>query len=1196
MNSFVHLHNHSEYSLLDGMSNLDKMVKKVKENNQEAIAITDHGNMYGAIDFYKTSNKYAIKPIIGLEAYVAPVDSLSKNPNEKTPYHITLLSQNETGYKNLMKLVTHSNINGFYYKPRIDRKVLEQYNEGLIVLSGCPSSELSKAIIDEDKKKISDTLGWYNEIFKDRYFLEIMKHDGVPNQEKIIKKLLEIHNNSNLKFVITNDNHYVDQTDSSYHEILTCLQTNSNINDPKRFKFDANTYHIKSTEEIWEEWKELPSGLITTSEIAEMCNIKIDLSKSLLPKFDCPDSMSSMKYLRMLAFEGMNNKFQNPDRNIKERLEYELNVIEKTNFPDYFLVCWDIFKFVNTKKILSAVRGSAAASLVLYCLEVTQINPLEHSLVFERFLNLERREMPDIDMDFQDDKRNEVMKYCVERYGKDHIAQIITFGTMGAKASVRDVTRALDLPLSLGDKLAGLIPTRVGTKIEDALQIEELNNLVNSDNDAKRVIRFATKLEGTVRHASTHAAGVVISQNKLTENVPLQNSTSNDLNAPPTTQYAMGPIADVGLLKMDFLGLTNLTILSKTEELIKNKQKIEFDIYKIPLDDNKTFQLLGEADTFGVFQLESTGMKRYVKELKPSNISDIAAMIALYRPGPMEHITKFIESKYGKREIEYPHEILKEILSETYGIIVFQDQVLRIAQAFGGYTLGEADILRKAMGKKIPKVMKAEKDRFIKGAANKNFDKNIAENIFELIEPFAGYAFNKAHSVSYAMIAYWTAFFKANYKVEYFTSLLNSIKSNPEKIADSLKEIRKTEIEILPPNINSSFSEFIIEEKNNKFSIRFGLSALKNIGENSINKIVKERINNGSFESIENFCERMDSSWINKRILESLIKSGSFDEFVDRGSLLDSMEKILLQITNHTNLRNSNQSTMFDLFGDEVSTPTTEFFLSEEKTEDKEKILWEKEIIGINFTENPIHKILSNEKHKGYVVSLEQINNLKHGSNVKIIGEVSSFEKRTSRKGSNFMVVKLELIDGSTEVIVWENNMLPKYEINLWINGALIMVEGKLNIRNGILSTWFNNGIPYSDFSMTNDTNNRNSKEKNIAKIEAHTPKITQDDYKENKINELADIAEIPNDKNNSFSEMVITINESLPAQQSNFILDDIVRILLDNKGPVPVKLIVQNDRDKIKLDLPFAPVSISETLTDKLSQIIGSKNIFYKN
>ena len=521
----MHLHNHSEYSLLDGMSNLDKMANKVKENNQKAIAITDHGNMYGAIDFYKTNNKYGIKPIIGLEAYVAPVDSLSKHSNEKTPYHITLLSQNETGYENLMKLVTHSNINGFYYKPRIDRKVLEQYNEGLIVLSGCPSSELSKAIIVEDKKKISDTLGWYSEVFKDRYFLEIMKHDGVPNQEKIIKNLLEIHNNNNLKIVITNDNHYVDQTDSTSHEILTCLQTNSNINDPKRFKFDANTYHIKSTEEMWEEWKELPSGLITTSEIAEMCNIKIDLSKSLLPKFDSPNNMSSMEYLRTLAFEGMNNKFENPDEHIRERLEYELNVIEKTNFPDYFLVCWDIFKFVNSKKILSAVRGSAAASLVLYCLEVTQINPLDHSLVFERFLNLERREMPDIDMDFQDDKRNEVMKYCVERYGKDHIAQIITFGTMGAKASVRDVTRALDLPLSLGDKLAGLIPTRVGTKIEDALQIEELNTLVNSDNDAKRVIRFATKLEGTVRHASTHAAGVVISQNKLTENVALQNST-----------------------------------------------------------------------------------------------------------------------------------------------------------------------------------------------------------------------------------------------------------------------------------------------------------------------------------------------------------------------------------------------------------------------------------------------------------------------------------------------------------------------------------------------------------------------------------------------------------------------------------------------------------------------------------------------
>ena len=953
------------------------MVTKVKENSQSAIAITDHGNMYGAVEFYKLAKQNDINPIIGLEAYVAKEDSLKKTTDEKSPYHLTLLSQNHTGYQNLMKLVTHSNLNGFYYKPRIDKKILEENSQGIIALSGCPSSELSRSIIIDDEKKTKETYGWFKEVFKDNFYLEIMEHVGVPHQKKINEELLRIHKANNIPYVITNDNHYVNQEDHSAHELLMCLQTNSNINDPHRFKFDDDNYHIKSTEEMFEQWGELTEGLRNTLVIAEKCNIELDFSKSLLPKYECPDGKSSMEYLRELTYKGFSKKFESNDSKLIERLEYELEVIEKTKFPDYFLVCWDIFNFVNSKKILSAVRGSAAASLVLYCLEVTRINPMEHNLVFERFLNLERREMPDIDMDFEDDKRNEVMKYCVDRYGKDHIAQIITFGTMGAKAAVRDVTRVLDLPISVGDKLAGIIPTRVGTKIKDAQEIEEFKSL-QRDNDYKKVVDFATKLEGTIRHASTHAAGVIISQDNLTDDVPLQRSTSDDENAPPTTQYAMGAIADVGLLKMDFLGLTNLTIIGKTIELIEEMNAINFDIYSISKEDKNTFDLLSEGDTFGVFQLESAGMRKYIKDLKPSNVSDIAAMIALYRPGPMEHIDRFIRSKYGKEKIKYPHEALKEILSETYGIIVYQDQVLKIAQAFGGYTLGEADILRKAMGKKIKEVMQAQKDTFIKGSLKKGFDNDIANEIFELIEPFAGYAFNKAHSVSYAMIAYWTAYFKANYKVEYFTSLLNSYINNFDKISDCITEIRKTNIDVKNPHINHSQSKFSIEQDDNERSIRFGLSSLKNVGIASINKIINEREENGTFASLDDFCKRMDSSWINKKILESLIKSGSFDEFGDRGSLFDSVERILLQINNATKLRNSNQTTMFDLFGDEVETPTTDLELTNIKTEDTQKMHWEKEVLGISFTENPNHKEMLRIKNinEDMIVSMNQIDNV----------------------------------------------------------------------------------------------------------------------------------------------------------------------------------------------------------------------------
>lgn len=1183
MNSFVHLHNHSEYSLLDGMSNLSKMVTKVKENSQSAIAITDHGNMYGAVEFYKLAKQNDINPIIGLEAYVAKEDSLKKTTDEKSPYHLTLLSQNHTGYQNLMKLVTHSNLNGFYYKPRIDKKILEENSQGIIALSGCPSSELSRSIIIDDEKKTKETYGWFKEVFKDNFYLEIMEHVGVPHQKKINEELLRIHKANNIPYVITNDNHYVNQEDHSAHELLMCLQTNSNINDPHRFKFDDDNYHIKSTEEMYEQWGDLTEGLRNTLVIAEKCNIELDFSKSLLPKYECPDGKSSMEYLRELTYKGFSKKFESNDSKLIERLEYELEVIEKTKFPDYFLVCWDIFNFVNSKKILSAVRGSAAASLVLYCLEVTRINPMEHNLVFERFLNLERREMPDIDMDFEDDKRNEVMKYCVDRYGKDHIAQIITFGTMGAKAAVRDVTRVLDLPISVGDKLAGIIPTRVGTKIKDAQEIEEFKSL-QRDNDYKKVVDFATKLEGTIRHASTHAAGVIISQDNLTDDVPLQRSTSDDENAPPTTQYAMGAIADVGLLKMDFLGLTNLTIIGKTIELIEEMNAINFDIYSISKEDKNTFDLLSEGDTFGVFQLESAGMRKYIKDLKPSNVSDIAAMIALYRPGPMEHIDRFIRSKYGKEKIKYPHEALKEILSETYGIIVYQDQVLKIAQAFGGYTLGEADILRKAMGKKIKEVMQAQKDTFIKGSLKKGFDNDIANEIFELIEPFAGYAFNKAHSVSYAMIAYWTAYFKANYKVEYFTSLLNSYINNFDKISDCITEIRKTNIDVKNPHINHSQSKFSIEQDDNERSIRFGLSSLKNVGIASINKIINEREENGTFASLDDFCKRMDSSWINKKILESLIKSGSFDEFGDRGSLFDSVERILLQINNATKLRNSNQTTMFDLFGDEVETPTTDLELTNIKTEDTQKMHWEKEVLGISFTENPNHKEMLRIKNinEDMIVSMNQIDNVDQKKPQTIIAEVRSYEKRVSRKGSEFMIVKLELIDGVIDLMVWQNKL---EDVDKWLHSPIAKISGKINNRNGDASIWYDNG---EIFSFDEEIIPKKITQENLIKSE---PIITIEDKQKE---EKTIIEEFAKEDINYIKEVIITLDDQKHSQNKH-LMDDITRILLDNEGKIPVSIVVKNNNEKVKLSLPFANVDASKSLEEKLDNIIGLENVYYK-
>ena len=1158
------------------------MVLKVKDNDQPAIAITDHGNMYGAIELYKIAKQYQVKPIIGLEAYCAIEDSYKKNNDEKSPYHLTLLSQNATGYQNLMKLVTHSNLNGFYYKPRIDKKVLEKHSEGLIVLSGCPSSELSRAIVSENEDKIKETYGWFKEVFEDRFFLEIMEHVGVPNQKKINQQLLEISKKNNLPIVITNDNHYVEKTDHSSHELLMCLQTNSNINDPNRFKFDDDNYYVKSSAEMWEQWGELPEGLTNTLEIADRCDLNLDFSKTLLPKYQCPDNKTSMEYLRELTYKGFSKRFNEHDPELIERLDYELDVIEKSNFPDYFLVCWDIFNFVNSKNILSAVRGSAAASLVLYCLEVTKINPLEYNLVFERFLNLERREMPDIDMDFEDDKRSAVMKYCVDRYGRDHIAQIITFGTMGAKASVRDVTRVLDLPISVGDKLAGIIPTRVGTKIKDALEIEEFKSLMN-DQDNRKVVDFATKLEGTVRHASTHAAGVVISQESLTNDVPLQLSTSGEEGAPPTTQYAMGAIADVGLLKMDFLGLTNLTIIGKTIDLIEKKNNSKFNIYEISKNDDKTFELLSNGDTFGVFQLESAGMRKYIKDLKPSSVSDIAAMIALYRPGPMEHIDRFIRSKYGKEKIKYPHDVLKDILSETYGIIVYQDQVLKIAQAFGGYTLGEADILRKAMGKKIKKVMQSEKDRFITGSIEKGFDKKTSNEVFDLIEPFAGYAFNKAHSVSYAMIAYWTAYFKANYKTEYFTSLLNSSINNTDKISECVSQIRKTHFQIMKPDINNSQVTFSIDNISGKNTIQYGLSSLKNVGAASISNIISEREKNGIYQSLGDFCKRIDSPWINKKILESLIKSGSLDSFGDRGGLLDSVERILMQINNLTKLRNSNQSTMFDLFGEEVETPTTELEIQEFETEDNQKMHWEKEIMGIAFTENPNHKkmLQISQNNESIIVSLAQIDSTDKNHPYTFIAEIKSYEKRVSRKGAEFMIVKLELVDGSIDLMIWQNKI---NEVDSWLHSPIAKIRGKLNNRNGEYSIWYDHGENFSFEEQINPNNN----------FINQTAIINKEEYKTEMKNK-PDLEEITKEQIDLIKEVIITV-DSEKHLTNKHIMDDITRILLDNEGSVPVSIIVKNNTEKVRLSLPFANVNANSSLEEKLDSLIGLQNVYYKH
>ncbi len=875
---FTHLHVHTEYSLLDGMCRIPQLVARAKELEMGSLALTDHGVMYGAIQFYQAAREAGIKPIIGCEIYITQNSRFSREANGKRPYHLLLLARNSNGYRNLIRLTTKAHLEGYYYKPRVDKELLVEYHDGLIALSACPSGEVPRLILEGRLQEAKEAALWYQRTFGD-FYLEVLRHP-MPEIEQINQRLISFSKELSIPLVATNDVHYVHREDSSTHDLLLCIGTNTTIYDEKRIKMGGDFFYLKSPEEMAELYQDIPQALENTEHIAEMCNLELEFGRLHLPEIELPQGKTADDFLAGLCWEGLPRYYPNPAPEIKQRLEYELDVIKKTQFANYFLVVWDIISFAKKSKILFGVRGSAAASIVLHCLGITEIDPIENNLVFERFLNLERREMPDIDLDFADDRRDEVIAYVSQKYGQDHVAQIITFGTLGARAALRDVGRALGMPYGDVDRVARLVPFAPGMTLDRALaESSELKNIYQEDAVVRNLVDSAKKVEGIARHASTHAAGVVISKEPLTKYVPLQRVAKGDAEGAVMTQFTMEDIAHIGLLKMDFLGLANLTILGKAREIIRQNRGIDVDLHRTPLDDEKTFALLSSGETAGVFQLEGSGMRRHIKELKPTVFSDIAAMVALYRPGPMEHIPTFIKAKHGIEPIRYPHPALENILKETYGVIVYQEQVLFIVQAVAGYSLGQADIFRKAMGKKIPEVMRKEKRNFLAGAKGRGFSAEVAEAIFALIEPFAGYAFNKAHAFSYALIAYQTAYLKANFSVEYMTAFLMTFAGQTEKVASAVIECHRLDIKVLPPNVNRSQASFSIEkdEKTGEQAIRFGLTAIKNVGLGAVEPIVAARNKGGEFASIEDFCRRCDLRGMNRRVLESLIKAGALD-------------------------------------------------------------------------------------------------------------------------------------------------------------------------------------------------------------------------------------------------------------------------------------------------------------------------------
>lgn len=1033
-----------------------------------AIALTDHGAMYGSFQFYKYAKKAGIKPIIGFEAYMAKRSRFDKDTIEdKDRYHLTLLAKNNAGYKNLMKLTTLAHLEGFYYKPRIDFEILEQYKEGLIVLSGCMQGMVSKMLReghdDEAEKTVKKFLG----LFGEDYYIELQRHPAFDELEKINKKLLVLSRKFGIPVVATNDVHYLNADDAYAQEILLCIQTQHSILEKNRpiSMIDSPDFYLKSPEEMTKLFADIPEAIENTVKIAEKCDVTIGSDKWILPKFETPNNQNPEDYLKKMTYERIPSRFKELTPEVKTRLDYELDVICTKGYATYFLIVQDFVNWAKDTGItVGPGRGSVAGSLVSYVLNITAINPIQMVIPFERFLNPHRPSPPDIDMDFADDRRDEVIAYVTKKYGEDRVAQIITFGTMEARAAIRDAGRALGMPYSAPDRIAKMIPTGVqgfSMTLEKALELSpDLKNAYDNEEETKNLIDLAQKLEGVSRHASVHAAGVVISDGPLTDYVPIQKETrfgkiitqydmySLDLNAAPDGQA-------VGLMKMDFLGLRNLSILEKALNYVKELRNEKIILNEIPLDDKPTFDLISSGDTTGVFQLESAGMRRLGRNLKPNKFSDISAMVALYRPGPMQWIDEFIAGKMNPQKIRYPHPALKQVLNETYGIAVYQEQCMQIANVMAGYSMAEADRLRMAIGKKKKELMKKEKDAFVAGCIKNGYTPSVAEKVFSLIEKFVGYGFNKAHSACYGMIAYWTAYMKAHYPVEFMTALLTAENnaSGPmreEKLRVAIEECRKMKLSILPPDINKSTIDFSIE---GQLSIRFGLSAVKNVGSAAISSMLTAR-DEKPFASIYDLVSRVDLSKVNKKTLESLVKVGAMDMFGSRAALLTGLSEIMLWAQKKKKNADSAQGFLFgeDIEEKEPLLPKVENFTKRELLNN------EKELLGFYLTEHPLQskmESLAGQK----LATIMEVGTFESGKKIRVPVLVTRIKSILTKKNNSEMIfATLEDLTGTIDAVVFPTTYAKTR--SFWYKDAALLVSGSVNRRDDKLSVLVDNIYP----------------------------------------------------------------------------------------------------------------------------------------
>ncbi|OGO18597.1 MAG: DNA polymerase III subunit alpha [Chloroflexi bacterium RBG_16_48_8] len=1052
--SFVHLHVHSEYSLLDGLSRIPKLVERTKDLGMPALALTDHGVLFGAIKFYNEAKNAGIKPIIGMEAYLSARGMQDRDPQlDSRAYHLLLLAENDTGYKNLLKIATASQLDGFYYRPRIDHEFLQAHHQGLITTTGCISGEVPRAILAGQENKALKLLDWYYEVFgSDRFFIELQEHD-IPELKEVNSKLFELAARYHGRFVATNDVHYVDPEEAVLQDILLCVQTGSVRADPNRMRMTDNSFYLRSPQEMQAIFGEVPGAIENTNLIAERCEVDLEFKGYHLPHFEVPQGETPESYLRLLCEKGLSNRYdsRSSDPVVRQRLDYELTVIHQMGFDTYFLIVWDLCRYAKEQGIWYNARGSAAGSIVAYSLGITLVDPIEHGLIFERFLNPGRVSMPDIDLDFQDDLRQEMLEYTANKYGRDKVAQIITFGTLGARAAIRDVGRVLDIPLPEVDRVAKVIPNIPGkpVSIPEALETVTLfREIYETTPYLREMIDTAAKLEGVARNAGTHAAGVIITPDPIVEYVPLHRPTKGSLEDSPVgaiTQFEMQILDDLGLLKVDFLGLSTLSVMARACEMIRQRHGVELNIDNIPLDDPETFDLLGRGDVLGVFQVEGAGMRRNLMEMKPTSLPHVIAMVALYRPGPMDFIPQYIKRMHAEEGVTYRHPLQEPILKETYGITVYQEQIMYTAMNLAGYTASEADDLRKSVAKKKADALQDHRVTFVEGAIKNSISEQIANLIFDDWEAFARYGFPKGHAADYAVICVQTAYLKTHYPIEYMTALLSVFKHDTDKVALYIADCRRMGIDVLPPDINTCGMDFTIEERQNEPpAICFGLAAIKNVGESAVEILLGGREKHGPYENLQQFLRLVDLRQVGKRALECLIRVGAFDRYAQRSALLDSIDRIVNISTAYFRAKEVGQ---LSLFGsntgvlDKLDLPPAAVEVSR-----RQQLDWERELLGVYVSDHPLNPYIEDLTRVVTHFSAE-LSETNQAQEVTVAGEICQVRPYQTRNGKAMGFVTLEDLQGTIELVIFSRVW---NQVVDWLEtGIIVKVKGKVDRERG---------------------------------------------------------------------------------------------------------------------------------------------------